>query len=640
MKLGEVIAVDKRYDDFTIELGEKDSSDVSKNKISHATGSARLIISVGLLGTVVGFLASNYDFSEILSDLRQLSFLTICVAFAALLANAVAATLRFKIIAADLGHSITFRKAMATVTASNLAGALFFQIAGQLIARSVIMGRAGVPFANVVVLTAYERILSAVVSALLGLAGAYYIFGVVYVDQNTGGSELLKLTIGLIAATTLGALLGYGRMAARSIVPLLTRQFVRRSLRVIGLTLLVQMPMMIAYVTVSKALSAYTPIPNLIAASTIVMFAASVPISLAGWGVREMSAVAALGAIGVAGHAAFTAAVLIGIGSLLAMGVIAALSLFRLPETVDVQREVAAPATKTIDFSRVLSWFLPLAAATLVLFQIYIPVGSGLLNVNLADPLAIVGGALFILNAVKNGEMPRWRTSYANTAIAMMTLALAISLLIGGWRFGWTSWAWINRFLGWFVLLSYGATGALAVMENGRYALRKVLLTFAGATAAVAGIEIGSGIAASRRGTFAPQLIAPTGVVAFSQNHNFFVFQLLMAMSAAMAFARGAWLRAVLLSIFFVAIWFAASRSGWIAAVLVVGTSLYLGTTTTREILTALIFAVGVALVAAGLQNLRARRSGERSVYSGNLAGRKLRAGACDHYFWWSKVIC
>ncbi len=603
MKLGELIAVDKQYDDSTIELRDKGSAEVSnnKNKISRTIDSARFTISVGLLGAVVGFLAFNYDFSEVLSDLHQLSFLTIGVVFTALLANALAATLRFKIIAADLGHLITFRKAMATVSASNLAGALFFQIAGQLIARSVIMGRAGVPFANVVVLTAYERILSAVISALLGLAGAYYIFGVVYLDQNTGGIELIKIAIGLIAATTLGALLGYGRMAARSIAPLLTRQFVRRSLRVIGLTLLVQMPMMIAYVTVSKALSAYTPIPNLIAASTIVMFAASVPISLAGWGVREMSAVAALGAIGVAGHAAFTAAVLIGTGSLLALGVVAALSLFRLPASVDAPREVTAPATQTIDFSRALSWFFPLAAATLVLFQIYIPVGSGLLNVNLADPIATIGGSFFVLNAIKNREMPRWRASYVNTAIAIMTLALTISLLIGGWRFGWTTWAIVNRFLGWFVVIAYAATGALIVREGREEGLRVLLLTFAGATAAVSGVEI---MLVILRSLGLQPSAGPGYLEGFAQNRNAFAFQILMAMSTAIVCVRGTTLRILLSTLMISTLWYAGSRSGWIAAICITAAGLYVYVTTAREVMVVIICATSTILATVALSTL------------------------------------
>lgn len=604
MKLGETIAVDKRCEEFPNGLPPKENPGASKdnnNQFRRNRGTIKLVTSIAMLGIVVGFLALNYDLSEILSDLRQLSFLTIFVIFAALLANALAAALRFKTIAADIGHSVSFRKAMATVSASNLAGAIFFQIAGQLIARGVLMGRAGIPFASIVVITAYERIIAAVLSALLGLAGAYYIFGVVYLDQNAGGGALIKLTCGLIAATVLGALFGYGRIAAQSVAPLLTRHFTQRSLRVIALTLLVQMPIMAAYVIASNALSTHTSIPNLVAASAIVMFAASVPISLAGWGVREMSAVAALGAIGVAGHAAFAAAILIGIGSLLAMGVIAILA---LPDSVEAKPKVTASASTPIDYTQALSWFLPLAAATLVLFQVYVPVGSGLLNVNLADPIALTGGALFILGAIKQGRMPKWRALYVNAAVAVATLALAVSLLIGASRFGWTTWAWVNRFLGWFVLLSYGATGALAVMKNGKDALRIVLLTFVGATVAIAGIEVALVLLHEAGIQFASLLIARGQIEGFAQNRNSFALQLLMATPAIFIFVRGGSLRIGLLTLMLVAFWFAGSRSGWIAMAIVTGISLHLRATTIRELLTATICAASVALVAAALYTL------------------------------------
>ena len=599
MKLGEEIAVDKQCENSVLVLREYDSSQVSAKNTNQAPRKISLLrpaVSVGLLAGVIALLALNYDLSAFLSDLHQLSFWTIAIIFAALLANVVAATLRFKTIAADVGHSISFRSAMATVSTSNLAGAIFFQLAGQLIARGVFLGRAGIPFANVIVITAYERILSAVLSALLGLAGAYYIFGVVYLDQRTGGVELIKISCGLIAATILGALFGYGRSAARSIAPLLTRHFTQRSLRAIALTLLVQLPTMIAYVAASSALSTEIALPNLIAASAVVMFAASVPISFAGWGVREMSAVAALGAIGVAGHAAFTTAVLVGIGSLLAMAVTAILS---LPASANrKKREVKLPARNPIDYSRALSWFLPLAAATLVLFQIYIPLGSGLVNVNLADPIALVGGALFLLNAIKKRTMPKWRVRHVNAAAMAATFVLSLALLIGVSRFGWTTWAWFNRYLGWFVLLSYATISATVVSETGKDGLRTILLTFVGATAAVAGIEVSLVLLREVGAQFAIQLLPNGQIEGFAQNRNSFALQLLIATAIIVVFIRSTHLRIGLLALMFVTFWLAGSRSGWIALAFLVAVSFYIRATRIQEILTVTFCAAGVALIA------------------------------------------
>ena len=549
----------------------------------------KVAVSIVLLVGVFFLVSVYYDTAQILHDLRRLSVPTLAIITVGLFANTLAAVLRFKVIATEIKHPITFRRAMTAVGAGSLAGALFFQIAGQLMARGIIAGRGGIPFAAVVVITAYERFIAAIVSGLLALAGALFIFGNVYLDQASGGADLIKIMCGLIAAAVAGALLGYGRLAAQSITPLLTRHFVRRCLAVVALTLLVQIPMMIAYVTVARALSPQTSIADLVAASAIVMFAASVPVSLAGWGVREMSAVVALGAIGVAAHAALTSAIIIGVGSMLAMGVTAAAS---LPGSTGQKQLVDAKNTGSFDYYRALAWALPISVATLVLFQIYVPIQSGLLNVNLADPIAILAGVLFILKAAQAGRLPQWRVANFNIAVAVATLVLACALLIGAYRFGWTTWAVVNRFLGWFVLLAYGAAGALIVGEGRKIALRLLLLTFAGATAAIAGLEISLLVIASF-GLRVPVVIG--SIEGFSLNHNFFAFQLLMALCAAITFSRGV-VRIALLALILAGLWFAGSRSGWIAALFVLAIARYLGVINARETLKAILGAASPAI--------------------------------------------
>ena len=581
------------------ESRKKSSADTNSRSVtSMYMQIVKAAVSIALLLGVVVLVGYYYDTSEILSDIRALSVGAIGLFFVALFANAFAAVFRFKIIAGEIEHPIGFRRAMAAVSAGTLAGAIFFQIAGQLMARGFIASRGGIPFAAVVVITAYERFTAAILSALLALGGAFFIFGNIYLDQSAGGADLIKIMAGLIVATAAGALMGYGRMAVRTLAPMLTRHFARRCLTIIGLTLCVHVPMQAAYVIAAHTLSPQTSIPNLVAASAIVMFATSVPISLAGWGMREMSAVVGLGAIGVPAHAALTAAVMIGIGSLLVVGVFAAIS---LPDFRGKKQPAQGQSTQSIDYYRVLEWVLPLGAATLVLFQIYVPVQAGLLNVNLADPLAILGGVLFILVCVRLGQWPRWRMRHINLAAVVATLVLGGSLLIGAERFGWTTWAVTNRFLGWFVLLAYAGTGALIVRRAKSDGFQLILLTFAGASAAIAGIEIFL-VVLTALGFHAP--VVASNAEGFSLNHNFFAFQLLMAMAAAICAIRGDRLRVSVLALIMGGLWFAGSRSGWIGAVFVIGTGLYLGVARAREVAIAIACAAAIGVIAVGLQHL------------------------------------
>jgi hypothetical protein len=586
-------------------LSEEKESAAIKTRV---TASVRMqirkaTVSIALLLAVIILIGYYYDPSEILSNIRTLSFGAVCAFFAALFANAFAAVFRFKIIAKEIGHPIGFRRAMAVVSAGTLAGAMFFQIAGQLVARGFIAGQGGIPFAAVVVITAYERFTAAILSALLALGGAVFIFGNIYLDRSAGGADLIKIIVGLIAATAVGALIGYGRMAVQNIAPILTRHFVRRCVTIIGLTLCVHVPMQTAYVIAAHTLAPQIPIADLIAASLIVMFATSVPISLAGWGMREMSAVVGLGAIGVPAHSALTTAVMIGIGSLIVIGTFAAIS---LPEIKANKLPHQAPTAKTIDYYRVLEWVLPLGAATLVLFQIYVPVQSGLLNVNLADPLAILGGVLFIIRYCR-ARRPAWRIAHVNLAAILATIVLGISLLLGAERFGWTTWAVTNRFLGWFVLLAYATTGALIVRDAPKEGFRLLLLTFAGATAAIAGVEVFL-ILLTNAGIRVP--VVPNNAEGFSLNHNFFAFQLLMAFAAAISVVRGFSLRLVIFATLLTGLWFAGSRSGWIATLVLLGAALYLRIVNVREISIALACAAGIALFAAILPDVTYKLTG------------------------------
>src|SRR6185437_6620395 len=167
---------------------------------SRSIFATKAAISILLLIACIAFVAFQYGFGGIARHLQQMSAPVIVLTAAALVANAMMAVIRFKVIAADAGHPIGLRRAMAAVGAGGLGGALFFQVAGQLMARGAIMRRGGVPFGAVVVVTLYERVLAAGISALIALVGALHIFGRVYVDQSAGGAQLIKILCGLTMA--------------------------------------------------------------------------------------------------------------------------------------------------------------------------------------------------------------------------------------------------------------------------------------------------------------------------------------------------------------------------------------------------------------------------------------------------------
>src|SRR3546814_949914 len=98
----------------------------------------------------------------------------------------------------------------------------------------------------------------------------------------------------------------------------------------------------------------------------------------------------------------------------------------------------AAPRT-AIDYAHLLSIAVPLAVAVLIFFQVHIPVGTGYLNVNLAEPFALLGGAfLAVRSAVYLRRWPDWRIRWMNAHLLSAVVVITAALLIGAGRFGWT----------------------------------------------------------------------------------------------------------------------------------------------------------------------------------------------------------
>jgi hypothetical protein len=387
-----------------------------------------------------------------------------------------------------------------------------------------------------------------------------------------------------------------------------------QGLNLLLLAFLVQIPTMVAYVIAAHALAPQTDTGDLVAASAIVMFAASIPISFAGWGVRELSAIVALGAVGLPANDAVTAAIMIGAGSMLAMALLLAVG--SAAEGDERSKAGDVSAIPKVDYAQALAWCLPIAAAVAVLFQIYVPIGGGLLNVNLADPIALLAGTLFLLRAITTRTLPNWRIAGINIAALAATTMLGISLLIGASRFGFTDWALINRFAGWFVLLAFAATGALISMVAGREGLRVMLLSYVGATLGVAAIELAL-IMASVIADGLPKLVEPGNLQAFALNRNFFAFQLLMAVCAGVVLVEQQRFRTVMMTLIMAALWYSGSRSGWGAFVVLMGVAVAFRYASLNEIGLGLVGSTAIICAIAAIAALGAGQTVQLAAIHG-----------------------
>lgn len=519
----------------------------------------RIVLSPLLLLVVFGLAYRNFGGSEISKSFASLKLAVVASATLALLLGSVFAGLRVRSIAAGFGYKLSVRDAVAAVSLGQIGGALFFQIFGQIAARSSYLSRRRIPFAGTVLVTTLERIAAALVSLALAVTGALYLFRKLTFNL-ADGRDLLEISIGVIAI--MAAVLWQWRNDLAAFVANIEAQSVSRAAHAVGYSLAIQLSTMAAYIILGHALAPEIGLPDIAAASALVMFAASIPISFAGWGVREMSAMAALGAVGMPGGASLTVAIAVGVLSLASAGALAALTArhhTELPSHSTAAAGGVAPASRP---DALLAAILPVLTAMFVFFQVHLPTQSGKININLADPFAIVGGIMLLL-AARYGAL-RWRLSGINLHVVLCTLALTLALLIGASHIGWTQWAVTNKYLGWFILLAFAATGALGAKLD----LKRTLDTFALAGGTIVALQIAQ-IYFVALGVVPPA----SNIMGFAQNANAFAFQCLMLLGVTLSQQRP---RPALIALVLGALVLTGSRAGIGAGCVVIATALIL----------------------------------------------------------------
>lgn len=547
-----------------------------------------------LFVVAAAFLAWRSDLAALEGAINDLPGSTVLAVFILMAAGGLLAGWRLKLISAEFSIMLSYRDAVMLFAGSTILGMLLFQFFGQALARSVWLSRQGHANSAGVLVTLYEKGVAAAVSFLLGIIGAWYLFQRLSFDLANGGTDLVKIGLGLSLVLAASAVVGWGSQAAPFLRQRADHHFLVPLGKICLLSTAAQATTMAAYVWATRALAPEVTFADLIAVTSLVMLAASVPISFAGWGLREVSAIVAMGAIGIAPQKAFVIAVLIGLASQAALLVIALASAAQR-RPVNKNAGTVLPG-KPIDYDGALEWAVPLCVAMAIYFQIYIPRGDGFINVNLADPAAIIGAGLWLAKRFGNiTERPTWRLSHLEAHALAATLVLAIAIAHGILVVGPTEWAITNKLLGWFVLLSYAACGTLIVIQGGQLGLVTLMLTFAAAGAAVGLFDIVM-LLGDRLLMGASAMVRLSG---FAQNPNAFAFQMLLVIICIFVSARFTRASLAMLSIALSAVWVAGSRAVFLALPFTLAAAWSMGAFPRRIFFKAVPVAVTVSLAIA-----------------------------------------
>jgi hypothetical protein len=249
-----------------------------------------LVTSVVLLGAAAAVVFWRSDLHALGTAARDLPVATVGTIFVLLLAGGLLAGWRLKLICSEFGVTLSARDSIVLFAESTIIGNLTFQFFGQMLARSIWLSGRGHSGSAGVLMTLYEKGVATCISLATGIIGAWYLFGRLSLDLQSGGAELAKIGLGVGLVIAVSAVVGWGSALAPFLRRPIETQVIVGLGKISVLSILVQASTMLAYMLASRALAPEVPQADLIAATALVMFAASLPISFAGCGGCEKSA--------------------------------------------------------------------------------------------------------------------------------------------------------------------------------------------------------------------------------------------------------------------------------------------------------------------------------------------------------------
>jgi hypothetical protein len=174
---------------------------------------------------------------------------------------------------------------------------------------------------------------------------------------------------------------------------------------------------------------------------------------------------------------------------------------------------------------------LGLITASAIFFQFHVSWAAGTININLADPFAILALLTLGLNSLISGKMPQWRIAEFNRILILFGAILLFSYVIGWTKIGTTQWALSARLAGWVVLLGYLSAGYLIVAYIGDKGILRVLEVLA-MTAVIVIIWTMTVRLLYAYGLDVPE--QTKNFEGFSSNRNAFAFQLLAVLALSL----------------------------------------------------------------------------------------------------------
>ena len=223
-----------------------------------------------------------------------------------------------------LGYRTGWHDLFIAFSSGNISN-LPLNVVGQSLTRAFVLERVGIPSSVTVMATYIERFLAAGLLFFFSLISLWLLFGRIDFDLDRGGGDVIftiaamAMVCGVLGLTVFRVQIQRGCASyARWLLKLWPSAI---------LTILCHASGLGAYLVLLSNFDPQRVSTGMVAALVIVMFVTSLPVSFAGWGLRELSAASALGFIGISSEVSIAAAIVIGLLFLAVTGIFGAAGL-------------------------------------------------------------------------------------------------------------------------------------------------------------------------------------------------------------------------------------------------------------------------------------------------------------------------
>ncbi len=529
------------------------------------------VVAVGLMATILWLVGPVAGFNRLL----QFPIESLVWVFLLLFANLCIVSFRFWRILNHFGHAVSWSIAFRSTLAGHLAGQFFISLFGQVAGRQLGLHNCGISAAANASILAYERVILMLVSGASAAIGLVYLYGQEVVETFFKNFHVAEVFMTVCGGSILSWAIGFGRYEEKVLKRLMTVKNIARVVEVAFVTMLGLATLLMVFVICVSAFANQLSFAQILASAAVISFAASIPITVNGWGVREVAAIYVLGGLGVPVIDAVTVSVVVGLCSTLAILVLA-------PYFIRRQAKLSnppAPTVETVPSHYEGTWLIAMLAVVFVQFQQVVTLPGGSINLNLSDPFAILSLAVVFLHAFSLREAPKWRLDNVNVMLLSIGLLLVVGFIIGFFKVGFTQWAFGGRVIGWFVLLGYLSSGYLLVSHFGFYGLRRL----AESLAAIACFIVMQQVIIRLMPVFDIDfgLVITPNFEGYAGNRNAFSFQLVAILALLLGLSRiyrepritsfHSLLFPFFLGVVLLGLLFAGSRAGWgVACILLI----------------------------------------------------------------------